>query len=135
MNEHKNDNTSQRICRLNLRLTPAEHSQILEQSKQTNCRDLSEFIRRAIFGKKIIMITRDGSLDDVMKELIRLRKDLNLAGNNFNQVVRKLNTVNDTETLLFWLPVSEKLQQQIIRQIADIQLTIDQLSEKWLHGS
>lgn len=135
MNEHKNDNASQRTCRLNLRLTPAEHSQILEQSKQTNCRDLSEFIRRAIFGKKIIMISRDGSLDDVMKELIRLRKDLNLAGNNFNQVVRKLNTVNDTETLLFWLPVSEKLQQQIIRQIAAIQSTIDQLSEKWLHGS
>lgn len=93
---------------------------------------MSEYARRALLDQKIVTIERDGSLDQLMEELIGLRKDLNQTGNNFNQIVRKINASKNVVDFQFWLPVSQQLQQQLTRQIETIQSKIDQLSKKWL---
>ena len=41
-------------------------------------------------------------MDDVLEELISIRRELNLVGINFNQVVRKLNSVSDTPDAKLW---------------------------------
>ncbi len=96
---------------------------------------MSEYARRVLLEQKIVTIERDGSLDKLMEELIVLRKELNQTGNNFNQIVRKINASNEKVDLQFWLPVSQQLQHQITSQIDIIQSKIDQLSKKWLQDS
>lgn len=96
---------------------------------------MSEYARRVLLEQKIVTIERDGSLDTLMEELVVLRKELNRTGNNFNQIVRKINTSKEIVDLQFWLPVSQQLQRQITMQIDFIQSKIDQLSKKWLQDS
>jgi hypothetical protein len=121
-----------KTCWLNIRLTSDEHQKIESRSKKTTCRSMSEYARRALLDQKIVTIERDGSLDQLMEELIGLRKELNQTGNNFNQIVRKINASKNVVDFQFWLPVSQQLQQQLTRQIETIQSKIDQLSKKWL---
>jgi len=124
-----------KTCWLNIRLAPDEHQEIESRSKKSTCRNMSEYARRVLLEQKIVTIERDGSLDKLMEELIVLRKELNQTGNNFNQIVRKINASNEKVDLQFWLPVSQQLQHQITSQIDIIQSKIDQLSKKWLQDS
>jgi len=89
MSETKNN----RSRWLHIRLTQAEHDMINKKFSNSSCRKLSEYARRILLDKPIIVNHRNQSLDDFMTEMIRLRNELNAIGNNFNQTVKKLHTL------------------------------------------
>ena len=73
MSEQNNNRTKF----LHVRLKPAEYEKIHQQfKKKTNSRKLSEYARKILLGKPLIVTTRDQSLDDFMSEAIRLRNEL-----------------------------------------------------------
>ena len=76
-----------------LRFTLKEYEQIEKKWKASTCRKLSDYVRRKLFEKPIITTYRNQSLDDFMAEMIQLRSELNSIGNNFNQAVKKLHTL------------------------------------------
>src|SRR3954470_6471418 len=80
---------------LQVRLTPKKMQTFQDIFSRSIYRKQSEYIRRKLLDKPVAVYTRNKSLDDFMAELIVLRNELNTLGNNFNQAVKKLHTLND----------------------------------------
>jgi X-Pro dipeptidyl-peptidase C-terminal non-catalytic domain len=75
-----------------LRFTPEEYLLLHDKYKATTCRQLSEYIRRILFEKKITVFTRNQSMDDFMTELIVLRKE---SGNQLSFTKPAFNSAPD----------------------------------------
>src|ERR1700761_4968309 len=93
---------------IGLRLTGDEFG-ILEKSwKKSTVSKLSEYVRRVLFGKAVTVYTRNQSLDELMTELVLLRRELNAIGVNFNQAVHRLHTLDYLPQMQAWLQVFER---------------------------
>ncbi len=121
-----------RTKRLTIRLTEREYSALVSAYKKTIYRQLAFYARKMILGKPVTVIYRDRSMDDFMHQLIKLRNDLNAVGNNFNQIVKKINSINDQNLTSIWLPYAQVLQKELIERIEAIQKRINDFSDKWL---
>ena len=80
----------------------------------------------------MIAITRDQSLDDFMAEAIRLRNDLNNVGNNINQAVKKLHTLDQIEEFRNWIMTYEIEKKILFNKIDEIKNHIKKIGERWL---
>lgn len=117
---------------VHVRLNEAEFLALKKTFSKTQTRNLSEYVRRIILGKPMIGTYRNSSLDALMEELIRLRKDLNNVGNNFNQAVHKLHTCDTDQEIKTWLITYEMDKRRVLRQMEEIRAFIGKNAEKWL---
>ena len=117
---------------LHLRLAAAEHKYIHYQFNKTTCRKLSEYARKVLLNKPIITLHRDQSLDDLMTELIHLKNELNSIGNNFNQAVKKLHTLQQIAEFRGWIYAYERDNKLMIEKTEEIKKYIQKIGEKWL---
>jgi hypothetical protein len=127
--EAKNTNRSRLI---GLRLTLKEYEQIERKWKTSTCRKLSDYVRRILFEKPIVTTYRDQSLDDYMTEAIKIRNELNSIGNNFNQAVKKLHTLNQIAEFRSWLITFEVEKKTLLNKVDEIKNHIQKIGEKWL---
>ncbi|TPG44161.1 plasmid mobilization relaxosome protein MobC [Flavobacterium pectinovorum] len=119
---------------LHLRLTSAEYEILQKQFGKSTCRKLSEYARKNLLQKPVVLKYRNESLDELMSELILLKKDLNGIGNNFNQAVKKLHTLVQTSEFKHWIMVYEIEKKVLFNSINQIKKHIENLSEKWLQS-
>jgi hypothetical protein len=126
----KEDNN--RTQRITLRLKPEEFIQIQGKFKTTTCRKLSEYVRTVLLNQQHKLTPRNQQLDDFMQELIRLRADLHGISNNFNQVVKKLHTLNQIAEFRIWLMAWTSNQKGLDDSIKEIKSSINKMAEKWL---
>ncbi len=115
-----------------LRFTEDEYDKIVRQSSKTTTPQISEFIRRSLFDKSIIVYQRNQSLDDFMAEMILLRNELNAIGKNFNQAVKKLHTLSQIAEFKSWIILYESDKQTLLNKVAEIKNRINQISDEWL---
>lgn len=123
---------SNRTRIIGLRLTEVEFNNIESRWKASTSRKLSDYIRKCIFRKKIVMTYRNRSLDEFMEEMILLRKELNAIGNNFNQSVKKLHTIYGGQEFKPWMLGHELEKKIIFNKIEEIKNRIHQIAEIWL---
>ncbi|MBU7571434.1 MAG: plasmid mobilization relaxosome protein MobC [Flavobacterium sp.] len=117
---------------IGLRLTPEEYVQIEQKWKNTSCRKLSDYIRRHLFEKPIVTIYRSKSEDDAIEELSRLRTELNHIGNNFNQAVKRLNTLENSDQFKDWFTAYELEKRTLSNKVDEIRMHMKKLAERWL---
>jgi hypothetical protein len=123
---------SKRTRIVGLRFTPEEYVKIERKWKTSTCRKLSDYIRKHLFNKPITTNYRNQSLDDFMAEMMRLRGELNAIGNNFNQAVKKLHTLNQISDFKHWL-ISYELEKKILfNKVDEIKKQIQKIAESWL---
>lgn len=123
---------SKRTRIVGLRFTPKEYAKIERKWKTSTCRKLSDYIRKHLFNKPITTNYRNQSLDDFMAEMMRLRGELNAIGNNFNQAVKKLHTLNQISDFKHWL-ISYELEKKILfNKVDEIKKQIQKIAESWL---
>ena len=128
MSEQNNNRTRW----LHLRLTPDEFEKIHRQFSKATCPKLSDYARKILLGKSLIATTRNQSLDDFMAEAIKLRNDLNGIGNNLNQAVKKLHTLNQISAFRHWIITYEIEKQILFNKMDEIKNHIKKIGEKWL---
>ena len=116
---------------LNIRMTPEEYQQVERLAQQTTCHSISEYARRAVLGKPVVMRYRNQSLDDFMTSMLQLRNDLNAIGNNFNQVARRLHTLRHLPDIQQWILLNEQEKTRIFRQIETINQKINEAYHLW----
>lgn len=116
---------------LTIRMKLDEYELLNKRVAGTTCRSLSEYSRKVLLEKTITVISRDKSMDDVLEELILLRKELNFIGNNFNQAVRKLNSVSGMPEAQIWQSMMVVLRDQIEPSIGQIKGRMDNYSDIW----
>jgi mobilization protein MobC len=117
---------------LHIRLKDEEHNKIYNKFSNSTCRKLSEYARRVLLDKEVTVNQRNQSLDDFMAEMIRLRNELNAIGNNVNQSVKKLHTLQQIKEFKSWLIMNENNQKNLLQKVDEIKFKINQISDKWL---
>lgn len=120
-----------RKIRLQIRITEKENKKLHASFALSACRKYSEFLRSAIFQKPVIAFTRDRSKDECILELIQLKKELNAIGNNFNQLVKRLHTIDHSHTAFPYLTAQANLQKAVLTKITEIKDYMNQLVQQW----
>lgn len=117
---------------IGLRLTLKEYEQIEKKCKNSTVKKLSEYIRRILFDKPITVYQRNQSLDDFMAEMILLRNELSSIGNNFNQAVKKLHTLDQIAEFKFWITSYETEKKILFNKVEEIKNRINKIADEWL---
>ncbi len=123
---------SNRTRIIGLRLTPDEYAKIEKNWQNSTCRKLSEYVRHSLFEKPIVTTYRNQSADDFMAEMAQLRKELNHVGNNFNQAVKKLHTLQKITEFKSWLIAYEVEKRTLFNKVDEIKNHIQKMAEIWL---
>jgi len=128
------DKNSSRNRWLHIRLTKEEFDFIDKNFKVSACRKRSDFVRRNLLRKPIVMRYRNESLDKLLQELIQLRTQLNFMGNNFNQSVKKLHTLFEISDLRVWILSFDSDRNKYFSLVEEIKKQIENLAQKWLQS-
>ena len=126
------DKKTGRIRLIGLRLTSDEYEILDRNWKNTTVRKLSEYVRRLLFGKPVTTYHRNKSLDELVSELVLLRKELNAIGVNFNQAVHRLHTLDYLPQMQLWLEDFERNKSVFLSKIEAIKMRMDAISDTWL---
>jgi hypothetical protein len=117
---------------LQVRLTPGELEKINAGFSKSTSRKLSEYVRKKLLDKPIAIYQRNQSLDDFMTEMIALRNELNAIGNNYNQTVKRLHSLQHFEEIKAWLLLNESTKQILLNKVTEIKSKITQINDQWL---
>ncbi|GAA4141821.1 plasmid mobilization protein [Flavobacterium chungbukense] len=128
------DEKKNRTRWLHLRLSEQEYKILQKYFADSLCPKLSDFARKNLLRKPVVLKYRNQSLDDIIDELTRLRSELNPIGNNFNQAVKKLHSLSQISELKLWIMGFETDKKMLFNSIEDIRMTIRILAEKWLQS-
>lgn len=131
MMERENSNRTRIV---GLRFTPEEYVKMERKWKASTSRKLSDYIRKHLFDKPITTNYRNQSLDEFMSEIIRLRAELSALGNNFNQAVKKLHTLDQIPEFKVWIISAELDKKNLLEKVEEIRTYIQKISVKWLQS-
>ncbi|SDF46662.1 hypothetical protein SAMN05216464_118103 [Mucilaginibacter pineti] len=127
--EQENENRSRII---GLRLTASEYGEVEKKWKKSNCRKLSDYVRRLLFGRPMVSSYRNRSMDEAMAELMLLRKELNAIGVNFNQAVHRLHTLDHLPQMQAWLTAFERDKSVLFGKMDEVVLSVEKMAALWL---
>ncbi|RYY72256.1 MAG: mobilization protein [Chitinophagaceae bacterium] len=128
MMENEDENRSRILL---TRLKPAEFKLLDNRFKKTRFRKLSEYIRSVLLEKPVTVMYRDKSMDEVLEELILLRKDLNSIGNNLNQTVRNINAAHGQADSRLWINLLGVINSKLEPSIGQIKERMNNYAELW----
>lgn len=126
------DNVRSRI--ITLRMNDEEFQTMLRLRKKTTEYTNSNYLRKLALHKPVTVKTRNVSLDELAAEIIRMRKEFNFIGHNFNQAVHKLHTLDKIPEFRHW---AERYDQTRIHIQTLAEQTFTELirrTQSWLQG-
>ena len=126
--EKQEENRSRRLI---VRFKPAEFELIEKRFKKTLFRKLSEYSRNVLLEKSITVSYRDKAMDDVLEELILLRRELNAIGNNLNQAVYQINAAHGNADGRLWANLLSVVTSKVEPSINQIKERMNQYAEIW----
>jgi len=117
---------------IGLRLNGDEFGELERNWKKSTVSKLSEYVRRVIFGKRITVYSRSQSVDELVAELVVLKRELHAIGVNFNQAVHRLNMLDHAPQMQGWLERFGRDRDRYFLLFEEVKLKINSVSEQWL---
>lgn len=117
---------------LKIRVNETEVAHLKSLQTRTTQRTLSNYVRKVALQKPVIVTYRNQSVDDFLKEMLALRKELAVIGNNFHQAVQQLHLLDRIPEFRTWLVQYDGAQKDLVGKIDDIRLRMNQLYDQWL---
>jgi hypothetical protein len=121
-----------RVRKVTVRFSLKEFDVLHAQYQQSDCREISEYVRSMLLRKKVTMLYRNQSLDELIEELKLLRRELNAIANNFNQAVKKLNGSQHIMEIIQYASLAFIRQKALLEKIDTIKEKICNISDVWL---
>lgn len=115
-----------------MRMNEIEYQQLEALWKETTERHLSNYLRKVILQKPVVVRYRNASADDFLSSMLQLKKDLTVISNNFNAAVKKLHILDKIPEFKTWLILNESLQRDVAANIGFIKAKISELYNEWL---
>lgn len=116
---------------ISFRVKPAEYQKIHGLFSKTTHRKLSEYARNVLLQKPVTFKVRNESADQFLHEMIGLKKELNAIGNNYNQAVKKLHTLNHINEVKGWLNSHEVLHHNFLLLTDRIFQKLNKIHQQW----
>jgi hypothetical protein len=130
--ENQEENRSHRLV---IRFKPSEFELIKKRFKKTLFRKLSEYTRNVLLEKNITVTYRDKAMDDILEELILLRRELNAIGHNLNQAVRNINAMHGNADAKLWMNLLTTVSGRVEPAINQIKQQMNQYADQWSQKS
>lgn len=116
-----------------IRVKPEEYTRIYNFYKETTCRKLSQYVRNVLLKKPVVFTHRNQSADEILAVLNAIKKELSAVGNNYNQAVHKLHTLDDIPEIKLWAEMSESGRKNLLQKTEEIRQLMNKIYEQWLH--
>ncbi|MBS1598400.1 MAG: plasmid mobilization relaxosome protein MobC [Bacteroidetes bacterium] len=116
---------------LTIRLNDTEQRLLEELFANTSGSPLSEYCRKILLKKPVNVKYRNVSVDDFLKDMLELKKELNAIGNNFNQAVHKLHLLHRVSEIQLWAVKNEDDKKILFQKIELINERVNQLYKIW----
>ena len=117
--------------RVTIRFSKEEYIKLYTSFNETSKRKLSEYVRFVLLQKPVTVYTKNISHDKFLTELIYLKRELNAIGNNLNQAVKKLHSLETSAQGYRWLENFEKVVSNYLELSQEINSNIAQISDQW----
>ena len=117
---------------LTVRFTEDERKKLNRLCNRAQCNSLSEYARDVLLEEPVTIKYRNQSADEFLEEIILLKKELNAIGNNFNQTVHKLHTLDHISEIRTWAMLNEASKKSFMKKVDEIVIKMNQIYEQWL---
>ena len=105
---------------LTIRLNEDEEKKLIQLYSRTTCNALSEYARDVLLRQPVNILYRNQTADESLEEMILLKNELNAIGNNFNQAVHKLHTLNHDFQIKAWAILNEANKKAFMNKVDEI---------------
>ena len=116
---------------LNIRVNEDEYKKIEGFSTTTTCQGISEYARNVLLKKPVLVKYRNKSADELLSEMILLKNELSAIGNNFNQAIHKLHTLDRIPEIKTWIILNESTKQSFLKKTEEINHRMNQIYLQW----
>ncbi len=117
---------------ITIRVSDRFFNQLEEKRKKTNCQNVSEMVRAILYKEKIMFYYTDASLNATALELAGIRKELNLIGNNINQITKFFHAADSSSQKMFHaLKVAEDYKR-VESKIEKLLIMVSEIGKRWL---
>ncbi|MDP4244554.1 MAG: plasmid mobilization relaxosome protein MobC [Bacteroidota bacterium] len=116
---------------MTIRVSPEEYASLQEKYKKTTCRSMSEWCRDLIFQNPVTVYYRNESLDEFLTLAIAIKNELQAAGRNLNQAVKKLHSVGQTTDIKPSIEWLEAETFSLNQKAEEIRRSLIQIQTKW----
>ncbi len=110
-----------------IRVKPEEYLAIYKLFKATTNKKLSQYVRKVLLQKPVVIHYRDASSDEILSALNRLSRELSAIGNNFNQTVHKLHTLDHAPEIKVWAELTESGRQNLLKKVDEIRQSLNEI--------
>lgn len=112
-----------------------EYERLYRHSQQTTCRSFSEYVRQILLKRKVTVYTRSRSLDELVRELIELRKEFSRLSEDYRAHTSGLSAESGTPGLKLWALVGEQRYSALQVKVQEIYQQIQKIAEVWYQKS
>ena len=112
-------------------MTEEEYKALEALHRQSTCSSLSEYARRIVLGKPIVLRYHNQSLDDFMTGMLPLSRELKAISGNLNRAVRQLNTLRHLPDIQQWILLNEQDKTRLTKHIETISTNIEKAYQLW----
>ncbi len=116
---------------LTVRFNEEERKKLNRLCNKAHCNSLSEYARDVLLEEPVTIKFRNQSADDLLEEMILLKKELNAIGNNFNQAVHRLYTLDHFHEIKTWAILNEATKKIFMNKVDEIKVKMNQIFEQW----
>jgi MobC-like protein len=116
---------------ISFRVKPNEYEMIEQYSKSTTCRSLSEYARKILLSKPVVVKYRNESADQFLAEMLLFKNELSAIGNNFNQAVKRLHSLDGLPQMRSWLMIYDSTHRSFMNKVDEISEHLVQIFELW----
>ncbi|MBV4359110.1 plasmid mobilization protein [Pinibacter aurantiacus] len=116
---------------ISFRVKHDEYTTIYHYFESTTCRKLSEYARKVLLNKPVTINYRNQSANEILTVMNQLKNELNAIGNNFNQSIHKLHTLDTVPEIKTWALQNEASKQSLLQKVEEIRVNMIQLYEQW----
>ena len=114
------------------RLNAEENTKFEKLVADTDAKDKTRFIKKAIFGGTIKVVKIDKSTMDYYIRLTEFHKQFQAVGNNYNQVVRAIKTNFGEKRAMSLLYKLEKMTLELMLLTKKVMALTEEYQKKWL---
>lgn len=115
--------------RVTIRFKPEEFQQIEAACNASIYRKLSEYARRVLLNKPVTVNYRNQSTDQLLTALNLIKTELSAIGNNFNQSVHKLHTLDRVPEVKMWAVMNEATKKILMQKVEEIRIRLIKIYE------
>lgn len=116
---------------LHIRLSAEEKNALAQKAKATTCRTLSDYARQVLLKKPVVTRVRDETKEELLHQVTLLRKELKAIGNNFNQLIKKMQLLSRADQMQAWYTTYQLERKQFMTQLENIESELKKLALKW----